>query len=237
MSLTSRSPRLPQELYDCNMIIDFSFDEPSTLVACSLVSRTWLPSSRMHIFSYIEITLPVDISAFLAITSSELLDASRIPLLVRDLLVVGWNHYEPELYNVGLDTRLPGLLKKFALVKTLRLHTVRWTFGPSALLPAVADALMALASQVVHLHLHAVEFGTFDNALHFLFTSPRRCSLHLTSWGYSADKAIPWDAAAKQPLCKVVRIGTSVLTLSAYFRLYLTMREASVFHWPMSMPR
>lgn len=45
------TPRLPQELVD--HIIDHLHDAPLTLSNCSLTSRTWLPTSRLHIFSKI----------------------------------------------------------------------------------------------------------------------------------------------------------------------------------------
>ena len=39
---------LPVELTD--MIIDFLHDDVTSLLACALVSHSWLPSSRLHLF-------------------------------------------------------------------------------------------------------------------------------------------------------------------------------------------
>lgn len=41
---------VPQELVDT--IIDNLFDDKEALRMCSLVSRLWLPSSRLHLFLY-----------------------------------------------------------------------------------------------------------------------------------------------------------------------------------------
>ncbi|EMD30983.1 hypothetical protein CERSUDRAFT_100782 [Gelatoporia subvermispora B] len=49
--------RLPPELTD--RIIDFLHDDIPALANCGLVCRTWLPSSRLHLFRRIEILQPV----------------------------------------------------------------------------------------------------------------------------------------------------------------------------------
>lgn len=49
-------PYLPQELVD--QILDHLHDDSSTLLNCALVSRTWLPTSRMHLFSKIRLLVP-----------------------------------------------------------------------------------------------------------------------------------------------------------------------------------
>ncbi|KIP02383.1 hypothetical protein PHLGIDRAFT_79196, partial [Phlebiopsis gigantea 11061_1 CR5-6] len=44
---------LAQELVD--HIIDFLHNDPATLRSCTLVAHTWLPSSRFHLFSRVEV--------------------------------------------------------------------------------------------------------------------------------------------------------------------------------------
>ncbi|KAI0784384.1 hypothetical protein C8Q75DRAFT_394949 [Abortiporus biennis] len=48
MHITTQVPRLPPELVD--HIIDFLYDEKPTLPSCCLVARSWLASSRYHLF-------------------------------------------------------------------------------------------------------------------------------------------------------------------------------------------
>ena len=45
-------PPFPPEIFD--LIIDHLQDEPITLKACCLVSKSWVPRSRMHIFAHVE---------------------------------------------------------------------------------------------------------------------------------------------------------------------------------------
>jgi hypothetical protein len=46
--------RLPAELWD--HILDYLYDEPRALYACSLVCRMWRPSGQLHLFHTIHIT-------------------------------------------------------------------------------------------------------------------------------------------------------------------------------------
>lgn len=46
-------PRFPPEL--CDLIIDFLYNSSYTLRACALVCRSWLPTSRSHLFSKVHI--------------------------------------------------------------------------------------------------------------------------------------------------------------------------------------
>jgi hypothetical protein len=49
-----RPPHLAQELVDC--IIDNFCDDPKVLQRCSLVSKSWIPRSRKHLFAEVSFT-------------------------------------------------------------------------------------------------------------------------------------------------------------------------------------
>ena len=49
----SNYPRLPQELLD--LIVDILHDDPELLKQCCLVSKSWIPRSRKHLFARVEI--------------------------------------------------------------------------------------------------------------------------------------------------------------------------------------
>ncbi|KAJ6588072.1 hypothetical protein B0H19DRAFT_900559, partial [Mycena capillaripes] len=51
-------PELPQELVD--MVVDNLHDDIPSLESCSLAARTFLASTRTHIFNKIEIKPPPD---------------------------------------------------------------------------------------------------------------------------------------------------------------------------------
>ena len=52
--LTGSLPDLPPETLDS--IIDFLYDEPETLRQCCLVSKSWVPRTRKHLFAVIELS-------------------------------------------------------------------------------------------------------------------------------------------------------------------------------------
>ena len=54
----------PAELVDT--IIDFSHSDHCTLAKCSLVSKMWLPTSRLHLFEHVKLT-SANFAAFLAL--------------------------------------------------------------------------------------------------------------------------------------------------------------------------
>ncbi|KAF9642961.1 hypothetical protein BDM02DRAFT_3104213, partial [Thelephora ganbajun] len=53
MSQTTMSnphkPHLPPEILD--YIVDFLYNEPETLKQCCLVSKSWVPRTRKHLFA------------------------------------------------------------------------------------------------------------------------------------------------------------------------------------------
>ncbi|EKM51345.1 uncharacterized protein PHACADRAFT_263407 [Phanerochaete carnosa HHB-10118-sp] len=50
------TPTLPQELWD--MVIDYLHDDRITLLTCSIVCRSWLPSSLLHLDGHIRVQIP-----------------------------------------------------------------------------------------------------------------------------------------------------------------------------------
>ena len=43
---------LPQEIFD--LVVDHLHDDPTTLRACCLVPKSWIPRTRIHLFSRVE---------------------------------------------------------------------------------------------------------------------------------------------------------------------------------------
>ena len=79
-------PDLPQELYE--VIIDYLYDDKASLASCSLVSKAWIPTARLHLFRTIRHTLAFDAAAagkLIQDMTRFLQEAPSIALLVRDL--------------------------------------------------------------------------------------------------------------------------------------------------------
>ncbi|KAH9915395.1 uncharacterized protein B0H18DRAFT_1215531, partial [Fomitopsis serialis] len=204
------SLNLPQEL--CDMVMDFAWDDISTLRACSSVSRAWLPTCRGHIFSFLRLGSSEAITAFLAVVSSGVMDSSFIPHLVRDLCV-------------GDD----GCHRSILRLEHLSLMA-------QECLPEVADSLILLARKTPHsLHLHELFFDYYDDPLHLLCSSPRKPSVCITGSGYRACQPPVWIGITRMPVYGEVSIGDLTANFDSYTHFVLTMRRAYVFRWPLSM--
>ena len=56
--------RLPQEITD--LIVDLLHNEPRTLKQCCIVSKSWIPRARRHLFRRIQFDCPAQIDAWKA---------------------------------------------------------------------------------------------------------------------------------------------------------------------------
>ncbi|KAH9915394.1 uncharacterized protein B0H18DRAFT_1124912 [Fomitopsis serialis] len=227
-----RTPTLPQEL--CEAVIDFAWEYSSTLKTCSLVSRAWLPTSRMHKFSFVRFGEHREIISFQAIVSSPMLNSNRIPHLVRDLCL--GKEEEEEIVGsrptVLDDAELLSLLEKFTSVQTLRLENVCWSLY--TILPAASDAVTVIASQVACLHLHWANTDDSVDLIHILSSSPRRSSVYFT--GYTPqDSKLPWDRLElRKPINPTISIGRMVAHWDSYIRFYSAMLKTYAFRWPFA---
>ena len=51
--MSESSPDLPPEILD--LIVDHLHDKPDALKACCIVSKSWIPRARTHLFAYVEL--------------------------------------------------------------------------------------------------------------------------------------------------------------------------------------
>ncbi|KAF9791202.1 hypothetical protein BJ322DRAFT_1104864 [Thelephora terrestris] len=57
------STTLPPEILD--LIVDHLHDEPDTLEACCLVSKSWVPRARRHLFADVEFSSPTSVQSWM----------------------------------------------------------------------------------------------------------------------------------------------------------------------------
>ena len=76
------NPRLPTEISE--YIVDFLSDDAGTLKQCCLVSKSWVPCARKHIFSGVYFDYPADLEAW----KKAFLDPANTPAYHTRLLYV-----------------------------------------------------------------------------------------------------------------------------------------------------
>ena len=100
---------LPPEITDS--IVDLLRDEPGTLEQCCLVSKSWVPRTRTHLFSRIEFELPADVDAWKEIFP----DPANSPGYYTHSLYIGC----VEVFTIT-DTEEGGWIRAFSNVVRLR---------------------------------------------------------------------------------------------------------------------
>ena len=118
---------LPQELVD--QIIDFLHDDHPTLQSCTLVARTWLPSSRLHLFSKISVDVnSSQFCEFLAYARS----CASVPQYVRQVTLIGRHAQSKPTRNPVTQAILVDLLACLPRLELLNLVSVTLDHGKGA---------------------------------------------------------------------------------------------------------
>ncbi|KAJ7154779.1 hypothetical protein C8R46DRAFT_1118392 [Mycena filopes] len=116
---------LPQELYD--LII--AQCDPSALVACSLVCRNWVPSSRIRAFATLRplIISPSSLARVLSLVDGPV---STISPYIRSLVLKDW--VDGSAAASAFYALLPRLAGRMVAVESLAFHATDWDSGMTA---------------------------------------------------------------------------------------------------------
>ena len=100
-------PAIPQELSDT--ILDFLHDDMAALCSAGLVCRSWLPASRFHLFSDIELNR--QINGHRVLLEAVCAECSTIPPYIRYLEIYGdeSQFVDETLLRLPLLSNLKGL--------------------------------------------------------------------------------------------------------------------------------
>lgn len=122
-------PALPAELVD--IVIDHLFDDKPSLRACALVSSTWLPTSRYHLFRSITVFIK---QGMLFADFLNFLRATHLGLLVRDLTLSGVKatRYRQDRLSHPL---LLHILDRLPFLRSFRLRQVSFYQNPESWSP------------------------------------------------------------------------------------------------------
>ena len=174
---------LPGELID--QIIDHLHDDISSLQACCLTCRTWMPSARIHLFC--DVLLTTERAAAFAL----LLDASPdISLFVKRLNIQG---DASQLYSKSgyIETIVPTIAPKLTRLSTLRIDSVTLAHLHPKALSALIDGFPVLKT----LSLSSVTFEKFRDFAALVIAHPliERLDLGHIWWSGVVNSASRWD--------------------------------------------
>ncbi|OCH92083.1 hypothetical protein OBBRIDRAFT_751976 [Obba rivulosa] len=169
---------LPPELVD--ETIDHLWDDPVSLKACSLTCRSWVPSSRLHLFRTVRLRNGTECTRFETLVTNTPAIARCVRQLTLSAEYRGVDGQgQPVHDDEWIDTAAE-LARKLERVTTLGLSRVRWY----ALQPETQRAFKGLFKNVKTLFLFEVRFDTSKDVLDFLSAFPVLASLyfHGVSW-------------------------------------------------------
>ena len=164
-----------------DIIVDDLCDDPPTLEACCLVSKSWIPRTRKHLFAHIEFgaTEPP-----IQVWKKAFPDPSNSPahytrsLSIRDIPVI-----------IAPDMGEGGWIRTFHSVVHLCLECHGWEAHPDSIIP-----FHGLSSTLRSLHLTAAFIDVFDLVCSF----PLLEDLALVMFG-SEVEIDGWDAPSTSP--------------------------------------
>ena len=144
------------------MIVDYLYDDKPSLRRCGLVCRSWLPSSRFHLFSTLRLIVGTDISVLCALGSS-------IPPYVRNLDVnirnSGWR---PDPIGTPWFSETLLKLPRMPAIQGLSLTNVAWDLVTLE----AKERLFTLTSGLKSLSLDCMRFGTLGQAIECIASAP-----------------------------------------------------------------
>ena len=138
---------LPPEILD--LVVDHLYDDPTTLKACCVVDKSWIPRTRKHLFAHIEFHAQ---KLHVELWKKTFPDPSNSPahytrnLTIRDIPVI-----------TAPDTGEGGWIRTFHSVVHLRLECHGWEGLPASVVP-----FHGLSPTLRSLHLTATFIDVFD---------------------------------------------------------------------------
>lgn len=176
-------PILPPELMD--ETIDYLWDDHKALEACSLTCRSWVPSSRLHLFRTVRVRSAEDCTKLSVLLQSSPIIAHCVRKLTIDAEYKGVGEDGTLSEDDSWVNEAAGLLSKFHRVHTLALSRLKWT----SLSYSTRNAFTSVFNTVKTLLLFEVQFYASGDVLHFLSRFPVLSELYFH--GVSWDREMP----------------------------------------------
>lgn len=185
----------PPELVD--HIIDYNHDDPETLRACSLTSRSWRSTSQHHLFHSVTIINSATLWRFIRLIE----DCPRLARLVRELCFNAYANYRDPDLPLWIHEMVFIPVDKLVRLRSLRFDKVEW--NRISISPQFQSDLKRFAG-VEDLCFSGCSFATFIDFERIAFSLPSlsNLSVDLVSWTYKTQYSIDMrlEAPTQLPL-------------------------------------
>ncbi|KAK0189774.1 hypothetical protein F5146DRAFT_1052493 [Armillaria mellea] len=238
--------QLPNETWDT--IIDFLHSDHPSLVVCSLVCRSWLPTSRYHLFERIVLRSQHNQQKFLRSTTGMTLQNCTFGGYTHRLEMYGncakspWVPDRTTLFTWDLCEAIVSRLPLFSAVTSLHLSGINWDQMHDIVVPSV----MSIFRNITELDLTDMLWEDPVCLIQFLVAFPMLEGLRICAGGLTTDDSPERVACYKlgtrlrRLVLKAILIESRVANFGYLFK-WLSMQRPPLdyleidmsFHSPM----
>jgi hypothetical protein len=241
---STMSPSLPPEILD--LIVDHLHDEPTTLKACCVVSKSWIHRPRSHLFSRVEFCAP---KSHLELWKKTFPDPSNSPahhtrsLIIRGIPTVtaadvdagGWIHTFHNLVHLYLES------PRWEGVSLVPFHGISATLRSLCLIRTSSDVLDLICSFPLLEDLALIGPSRGSDAWNIPPTSPKLTGfLDLSMFGGmgrpSAHRLLSLPNGLHFTKIRVTLDEGSDSVMDLVSRCSDTLESISVFHSTLGIP-
>ncbi len=232
--------QLPNETWDT--IIDFLHSDHPSLVVCSLVCRSWLPTSRYHLFERIVLRSQHNQQKFLRSTSGMTLQNCTFGGYTHRLEMYGncakspWVPDRTTLFSWDLCEAIISQLPLFSAVTSLHLSGINWDQMHDIVVPSV----MSIFWNITELDLTDMLWEDPVCLIEFLVAFPMLEQLRICAGGLTTDDPPERVACYKlgtrlrRLVLKAILIESRVANFSYLFK-WLSMQRPPLDYLEIDM--
>ena len=209
-------PDLPPEILD--LVVDHLRAEPATLKACCLVSKSWIPRTRRHLFASVWFG-PSSIQPWKKLFP----DPSTSP--AHHTRILELNGFPTSMVR---ETSTLACIRSFRHIVDLKVSTLGWDNGRTSLVP-----LHGLSPTLKSLLLH-YEYLSTSEVLNLICSFPHLEDLKLSDF-YQVNNTDAWDTPSPSPkLTGTLKLrGSRFATIRGLLSLRGLHFSEIVIAWPV----
>jgi len=172
---------IPPEIID--QVIDYVHKDTRTLVACSLVARIWVPTTRLHLFAKRSLLSAHEVARFTELDSF----APHILCYCQELSIGSNNQFGPSTPEFPLFFGTPPPVITERVERLTSLHTLHFRGFPGVKSALIAP-LLDISEKITTISFTNSSLESCHDLWKILRLFPNLESVHASDLGYSSNK-------------------------------------------------
>lgn len=177
-----RAMRIPPEIVD--QIIDYVHDDVKSLTACSLISRDWVPSTRLHLFAKLSLLSEDEVARFIERDNF----APNILYHCQELAIGTNNKFDyPSAPGLLPFVGTPPSIISERINRLASLHTLHLCGFPSGVRNGLISALVDISEKITIVTFTDSSLESCHDLWKILRLFPNLEHVHVSNLGYSSN--------------------------------------------------